>query len=80
MYRSAFHPSWALLLLNFSFYGALQRVISNIEDTARGVSDHFRCGRTIRHLQSLDDAMLMDIGVARQDIAAAVRGTFDVRR
>jgi len=80
MIRTAIHPSWALLLLNYSFYGALQRVMSNIEDTVRVVSTHFRYARTVRHLQSLDDAMLTDIGVDRRDIAAVVRGKIDVRR
>jgi len=80
MNRTALHPSWALLLLNFSYYGALQRVMSNIEDTIRGLSARFRCRRTVRHLQSMDDAMLADIGIERRNIALVVRGTIDVRR
>jgi len=80
MNQFALHPSWAMFLLNFSFYGALQRVMSNIEDTVRGVVTHLQVGRTVRHLQSLDDAMLADIGVDRRDIAAVVRGAIDVRR
>ena len=52
-------------------------LIARIADT---VEDWNRRRATYRYLMALDDRMLNDIGIARADIPAVVKGTKQARR
>jgi uncharacterized protein YjiS (DUF1127 family) len=40
------------------------------------ILERIRINRDIKRLQALDDRLLADVGVARRDIAASVRGNY----
>ena len=54
---------------------AIQRIVARIRVILRGMCDGHESRAAVRHLQSLSDEQLKDIGIGRSEIWYLARGT-----